>query len=253
MALSKSHPVEQRELFDGDSDSRVRFSRGTIRSVLYGGLRRSLRQLTSPRSWLLAGMHLVVFMAAYWGAYLLRFDFDISPNSLSLYLSSLGWVIGIQLAVFCLLGQFHGWWRYVTFADFAALIYAALISLCMLSSATYFIQPARLIPRGVLGIDFMLIVGMLGALRASWRMFREIFRPMLNGNDCRRALLVGTDLSNGILAHQIQSHFHLPYRVRGFLTTDDRPAGGRLGQIPILGKLKDVEEIAAAYHVPGVE
>ena len=252
MTLSKSHPVEQRELFDDGSDVQGRFSRGTIRSVLYGGLRRSLRQLTSPRSWLLAGMHLVVFVAAYWGAYLLRFDFDIPSNSLSLYLSSLGWVVGIQLAVFYLLGQFHGWWRYVTFADFAALIYVSFISLCALTTATYFIQPEKFIPRGVLGIDFMLIVGLLGALRASWRMFREIFRPMLNGSDCRRALLVGTDLSNGILAHQIQSHFHLPYRVRGFLATDDRPAGGRLGQIPILGKLEDVEEIAAAYRATDV-
>ena len=93
---------------------------------------------------------------------------------------------------------------------------------------------------------------MLGAMRASWRMFREVFRPMLNGKDCHWALLVGTDLSNGILAHQIQSYSDLPYRLRGFLATDGSAAGTHMGQIPILGKLEDVQEIAAAYRATDV-
>ena len=53
------------------------------------------------------------------------------------------------------------------------------------------------------------------------------------------ALLVGTDLSNGILAHQIQSRSDLSYRVRGLLATDETDKGARLGQIPILGKVDD--------------
>ena len=92
----------------------------------------------------------------------------------------------------------------------------------------------------------------LGAVRASWRMFREVLQPMLGSRDCRWALLVGTDLSNGILAHQIQSHFHLPYRVRGLLATEEVGKGARLGQIPILGKLEDVCEIASVYRATDV-
>lgn len=213
---------------------------------------RTIGQFATPRSWFLAGMHLAIFVAAYWAAFLMRFGFDVEQKYLEIFLFSVGWVVGIQMGIFCLLGLFHGWWRYVTFADFAFLVYASFISLCTLTTATYFIQPTYSIPRGVLGINFMLIIGMLGTLRASWRMFREVFQPMLNGSDCRFALLVGTDLPNGILAHQIQSHLHLPYRVRGFLATDDRPAGGRLGQIPILGGLADVRDIAAAYHATDV-
>ena len=242
----------KRQQQDSDLATPEQGLRCLIRTSLKAAYRRTFGQLATPRSWLLAGMHLIVFVAAYWAAFLLRFGFHVPADYVAIYLASLTWVVGIQLAIFCVLGLFHGWWRYVTFADFAALVYASFISLCALTMATYFIQPTYLIPRGVLGINFMLIIGMLGALRASWRMFREVFQPMLNGGDCRWALLVGTDLSNGILAHQIQSHFHLPYRVRGFLTVDDHPIGGRLGQIPILGKLEDVREIAAAYHATDV-
>ncbi|NLF08938.1 MAG: hypothetical protein GX594_13305, partial [Pirellulaceae bacterium] len=121
-------------------------------------------------------MHLAVFVAAYWSAFLLRFGFDVPQDQVEIFTSSLGWVIGIQFGVFCLLGLFHGWWRYVTFADFATLVYASFISLCALTKATYFIQRTDLIPRGVLGINFMMTIGMLGTLRASWRMFREVFQ-----------------------------------------------------------------------------
>ena len=124
------------------------------------------------------------------------------------------------------------------------------MSLFVVAGAEFFFRLP--IPRGVVALDWMLVVGMLGAVRASWRMFGEVFRPMLNASDCRWALLVGTDLSNGILAHQIQSHFRLPYRVRGFLATDGSAAGSHIGQIPILGAVEDVSAIAAAYHTSDV-
>jgi FlaA1/EpsC-like NDP-sugar epimerase len=122
--------------------------------------------------------------------------------------------------------------------------------LLALASVDYFFQLP--IPRGVIALDGILIVAMLGAVRASWRMFREVFHPMLNSKDCRWALLVGTDLSNGILAYQIQSHFRLPYRVRGFLSTDALDAATHVGQIPILGSLENVNQISIAYGVTDV-
>jgi len=149
--------------------------------------------------------------------------------------------------VFCLLGQFQGWWQYVTFSDLANLLFATAISFFTLTMVNYFFYLTHLIPRGIPVIDSILIVAMLGAVRASGRMFREILRPMLIGKNCRWALMVGTDLSNGILAHQIHSHSQLPFRVRGFLSTDHTAAGTNLGQIPILGKLEEVQEITIAY------
>ncbi|MCE5303239.1 MAG: polysaccharide biosynthesis protein [Planctomycetaceae bacterium] len=210
------------------------------------------RQVVSPGSWLLAAVHAAIFTVAYWLAYLLRFDFPIPSASLDIFWATLGWVVGLKLVVFAAFGHFHGWWRYVTFADLVALLWASLASLLAVGSVNYFFQLSHYVPRGVLALDCIMTVLLLGAVRASWRLFREMIRPMLNEKDCRRALLVGTDLSNGILAHQIQSYFHLSYRVRGLLSTGETTPGTRLGQIPILGRLEDVREIAAAYSISDV-
>jgi FlaA1/EpsC-like NDP-sugar epimerase len=218
----------------------------TIRNVLY----RAAKQCATPRAWLLAAAHVVVFATAYLSAYLLRFGFDVTDKSFGTFYSTVGWAVGTQLMVFALLGQFHGWWRYVTFADLTALLRASAVSLVALASVDYFVTLP--IPRGVILLDGILMVGMFGAVRASWRMFREVFHPMLGSKDCRWALLVGTDLSNGILAHQIQSHFRLPYRVRGFLSIDGPDGATHIGQIPILGALEEVRQIAAAYRATDV-
>jgi FlaA1/EpsC-like NDP-sugar epimerase len=221
-----------------------------VRSALSASLRRFARQCVTRRIWLLAAAHAVIFAVAYWSAVVLGFDFAIPAHNLEQFYATLPWVVAAQLVIFGLLGQFHGWWRYVTFADLTAVLRASLLSFVVLAVLkSLFYLP---IPRSVLILDAMLLIGMLGSVRASWRMFREVFHPMLNGKDCRWALLVGTDLSNGILAHQIQSHFRLPYRVRGFVSTDDFVAATHIGQIPILGAVENVGQIAAVYRVTDV-
>jgi FlaA1/EpsC-like NDP-sugar epimerase len=226
--------------------------RNLLRLTIGSRFLRTTGQFSTPRSWLLAVVHLMIFATAYWSAFVLRLDLPLPLNESALFWSSVCWVVGLQLLAFCLLGQFQGWWQYVTFSDLASLILAAGISLITVATVNFFVLLSHPIPRGVLMIDSILMVAMLGAVRASGRMFREILSPMLYGTDCRWALLVGTDLSNAILANQIHSHSQLPYRVRGFLATDDTSTGSSLGQIPILGKLEEVREIAIAYGVSDV-
>jgi FlaA1/EpsC-like NDP-sugar epimerase len=224
--------------------------RDSFRSALRDGFRRLGRQCVTRRIWLLAAAHAVIFAAAYYTAFLLRFDFVIPEKYAADLSATLVSVVGAQLLIFALLGQFHGWWRYVTFSDLTAVVRATLLSLIALAVLkSLFYLP---IPRTVVLIDGILVIGMLGSVRASWRMFGEVFHPMLNAKDCRWALLVGTDLSNGILAHQIQSHFRLPYRVRGLLSIDDFVAATHIGQIPILGAVENVAQIAGTYRVTDV-
>src|SRR5208283_394856 len=44
----------------------------------------------------------------------------------------------------------------------------------------------------------------------------------------------------------------LPYRVRGLLAMEDGAVGSRLGQMPVLGRLEDVREVAAACNASTV-
>jgi FlaA1/EpsC-like NDP-sugar epimerase len=216
------------------------------------------------RVWLLAAGHGALFVCIYWLAFGFRlgFNFDEAPGPtvMTRFWISLPWIVGLKVAVFYAARQYHGWWRYVTFADLVALVRASLVFLILAATADYFVgEPDRFplagqyehIPRGVLLLDCLLTIVVLGALRSSWRVFREHFWPAFNPKDCRWALLVGTDHAAGVLAHQIQSTAQLRCRIRGLVATNGQQAK-RLGQIPILGSLEDIRQIALSSAVTDV-
>jgi len=194
----------------------------------------------------------MVFFAIYWMAFELRFDFALSAPAVEGFWWTVPWVLGVKLIVFYLLGHYHGWWHYVTLADLMALTRACILSLLLIVVIDHFVLTGQYIPRSVLILDCVLGILALGGLRASRRLFREHFTSIFSRNGRRWALLVGADYSSAILAYQIESYFQLPYRIRGFLATDNARKGSRLGQIPILGNLDDLRTTAAAYRITDV-
>jgi FlaA1/EpsC-like NDP-sugar epimerase len=201
----------------------------------------------------LAVGHAALFAGVYWLAFCLRFDFAVPRHALEVFWLSLPWLLTLKCLVFFVSNQFHGWWRFVTFADLVALLRAVLVALVAVAAIDYFLVPSYQIPRSVLILDSLLGLLVLGALRASWRLLREHFHPMLQKKGSG-ALMVGVDHSSAILAYQIQSHLDLGYRIRGFVTThrDAARPGSRLGQIPVLGPVEDIREIATAADAKDV-
>jgi FlaA1/EpsC-like NDP-sugar epimerase len=226
--------------------------RGILRGSAGGTIRMAAGKLVPKRASLLGAAHLVVFALVYWLAFAVRFDDFVLPSRVAeLFWVSLPWVLAVKLMVFFLLGHFHGWWSHVTFADLVALLRASILSFLVVAVTDYFFSTYH-IPRGVLILDCMFAVVALGAMRGSWRLFREHFRPIFDRKETRWTLLVGADISSGILAHQIQSNFQLAYRIRGFLAIDSTKNRSRLGQLPILGSVEDVCQIAAATRATDV-
>jgi FlaA1/EpsC-like NDP-sugar epimerase len=217
-------------------------------------LNRHLHPLRTARFWLLAFFHAALFTGIYWSAYLLRFDFSVPEEDVAFYWNTLSWVLALKLAIFYLAGDFYGWWRYVTFADLAALVRAAFFSLCALVIVIYFFQHSSSIPpRLILPYDFILTILILGSLRASWRMFSEQFWPIFDRSRNRPALLVGVDHNSALLAHQIQAHTQLHYRIKGFIAASDKVhRGERLGRIPVLGGLEDIRTIISSTNATDI-
>ncbi len=208
--------------------------------------RRRGRNYFTPRVWLMALVHLAVFALVYWVAFLLRFDFAIPADYIQVFWGTLLWVLAVKFTLFLIAGQYDGWWTYVTFGDLIALVRYTVAATFIFAATQYFFAMGYYTPRSVIFIDCLGSIAVLGAMRGAWRLYREEFWPILNPNDYRWALLVGTDHATGLLANQIQACRELSYRVRGLLAMDDGAVGSRLGQIPILGRLEDVCEVAAA-------
>ena len=117
-------------------------------------LSRTLQQNVPRRFCLLVAVHLVVLCAAYVLAFGLRFDFAMPAAMTALMWSTLLWVLPLKIVVFYRFGSLHGWWRYVSFADLAALLQASALSLLTVAAIDHFVIWEEQIPRVVLLLDF---------------------------------------------------------------------------------------------------
>ncbi len=204
---------------------------------------------TARRLLFFAAVHLAALAACYASAFQLRFDFDIPADDYDLFLRTAPWVLLLKLAVFCRLGSFQSWWRYVTLADLSILLRASTLSGVAVAAVDYFFIASYQIPRAVLLLDWGLTVLLLGGLRSSSRLLREEFWAAITKSRRRPALIIGAESGGEALARQIEGHPRLDYRIVGFLDENRAYHGSRLGRIPFLGGPLDAARLAEKLSV----
>ncbi len=206
----------------------------------------SIIQRQAVRLPLLLGLHLVLFSLIYAFAFFARFNFQPTPNQPELFLATVGPVVFAKLAVFYFCSYFHGWWRYVTFADLQSLLKVALLSMIVVAFVDYFLLPfTGSIPRLSILLDALTTVIVIGGLRCTWRFADETFNNTLPSRRRRPAILVGTGFTAGKLASQINANPSMPCRINALLATDTKyRRKATLGGVPVLGCLDDMVSVA---------
>ena len=208
-----------------------------------------LRQLLRRRVWLLVAVHLIVFTLSYESALRLRFDWTVPTSEREVFWKLLPWLLALKLLIFHRFRSLHGWWRYVTFEDLAALLRVATVSSLVIASVDHFLLEHYQVPRSILLIDWALTIILLGGLRSMGRMGREVVWPALNSQERRPALMIGADEGAEGLTRQIHNHPKLNYRVVGFLHDNPDHHGSRLGGIPFLGSPDHAVSLAVHHNV----
>jgi FlaA1/EpsC-like NDP-sugar epimerase len=199
-------------------------------------------------------MHVVLFSAIYVFSFFARFNFQFTNNHSDLFWATLGPVVLTKLGVFYLGNHFHGWWRYVTFADLRSLLRVTLVSMLAVVFVDYFLLPfAGSIPRLSILLDALTTVIVIGGLRCTWRFADEVFGTTLPSRRRRPAILVGTDHVTGQLASQINSNQSMSCRITALLaTSQDYRRKATLAGVPVLGNLDEVVSVAKKIDVTEV-
>ena len=89
-------------------------------------------------------------------AFLLRFEFSIPSNFLSIFLKILPWFVGIQLMVFYVSGLYARIWRYTSLFDLYAILSSVAISSGLSFIFIFFTMGNAGYPRSVLILYFIL-------------------------------------------------------------------------------------------------
>jgi len=188
--------------------------------------------------------HALVFAAALWVAFLLRFDFEVTERYVGLMVRAAPIFVLIKLLVFGIFRQYSGWWRYVSLDDLLSVLKSAVASAVVLSGVIY-ISGVREFPRSVIVLDAIVTVAALSALRVMIRWYREktVGREALPSADAVRTLIAGTGPTAEGLIREATRNVGLGLRVVGIVSEDPRHKGTRLGGVPILGTYEEIPRV----------
>lgn len=188
-------------------------------------------------------VYVAVLALSYFGAYVLR-SHEIPPERLPTFWQTLPWVLIVKVVMFLWIGNFLGWWRYVTFHDLASIFQASCGAFAVIFAAS-FLSPSWLrVPSDIAGADALVTIFLLGGLRGSYRYLRERIRPMLVENDVPRTLFIGANESGAAISGRIHTDTRLPFHIVGMLDWNPANWHTTLGGTKVLGGLDDIRSLA---------
>ena len=185
-------------------------------------------------------IHAAVFALANAAAFLLRFEPRVPEAEWQRCLTLLPWLIVLRLAAFQASGLHRTLWRYAGTDELLRTGLAVAASSAAFGVLLAFTPQGAGYSRGVIVIDLMLSVVLLGALRlarrAQSRLRTEIPRT-------RRAVLIASgDVADRVLRTMV-GETQSGYTVIGVLERGADRRGTTLHGVPVLGEQSDLPEV----------
>jgi FlaA1/EpsC-like NDP-sugar epimerase len=193
-------------------------------------------------------LHGFVFISAYLGAFLLRFEFEIPSAYTAPIRETIPLVFLAKAAAFFAFGLFYGWWRYVTIRDVLPIASGCTLGSVLFWGLVSLFQPHLAIPRSVYLIDWGLTLMMVLAARYFIRFGREAFGRR-RGDADRRVLVVGAGAAGQMIVREIRENPSLGMVEVGFVDDDRAKRRARIDGVPVLGGHGDIQEICEKHRV----
>ena len=180
---------------------------------------------------LIIGLDLALVVLANYFAFWLRFDGEIPPGAISLFVETLPWLLLIRGIAFMVFRLNEGLWRYISIWDLKN-IFGGIVSgtIAFYGLVVWGLQIPSY-PRSIFIIDSILLVGFLVGVRLAVRIFekRKVFKKT------RRVLIIGAGDAGEKIVREMQTNSTVSYRPIGFIDDDPSKIGQRIHGVKVLG------------------
>ncbi len=181
---------------------------------------------------------------AWWLAFQLRFDFNVPPTFGDALLETTAMVVAIKLAVFVAFGFYNRWWRYVSTKDMWRAALGVLVASALAALAIYFSDPfERRLPRGVVLMDFVLLLGLVAGTRLLARSIFERPTPSRFVARGKEVIVVGAGDAGQLVIKEMQRTRQLGYTPIGLVDDDPRKKNLRVHGVRVLGTTAELPHI----------
>lgn len=181
-------------------------------------------------------------------SFYLRVGGDLSQYSPRLLLSyDLAFTVTAGV-VFLWAGLYRGIWRYASLPDLLALLKAATLVILIFFPVMFLVTRLADMPRSLVGINWLLLMALLGGPRFAYRVFKDRGLDHVFENTTYAPvpiLLIGAREGADLFIRAMARDPHRTYRVVGILADGAARVGRDIGGVPILGTFDEVSTVVA--------
>lgn len=191
------------------------------------------------RSLLVMLFDLAALVAAWWGAYLLRFNLSVPTEYIDSMLRAVTWAVPLQAIVFRVFGLYEGIWRFASIPDLFRIARAVAVSTLLLAMVLLIARPFPSVPRSVLLLQPVLVLLLMGGSRMLYRAWKE---HRLYGSlriQGKPVLVLGAGEAASSLLRELSRSSE--WRVVGLLDDNSRKHKRTLAGQRILGPLSELD------------
>ena len=138
-------------------------------------------------------------------------------------------------------------WAYASVGELFAIVQAVTFSVLSAWIVQFFINDFSIYDR-LLIATWMLHIILIGGSRFAWRVFRDNF--VSNGNNVKRTLIVGAGDAGAMIVRQLNNpNNDSELKPVAFVDDDPKKQKMHVYNLPVLGKVKDIQKIAERKNI----
>jgi UDP-GlcNAc:undecaprenyl-phosphate GlcNAc-1-phosphate transferase len=191
-------------------------------------------------------LDLILITAAYYAAYLLRFEGELGDN-FPFFIKSLPIMIACQILWFYIIGVYRGDWESTSIRDLTDYAKAVTGGTVMSMLTLLFMYRFYSFSRAVFVIYWILILVLLSLSRLSFRLLDEGIRK--GNHHGRTTLIYGAGIGGQMIVKEIERNLDLGLTVVGLIDDNPRKHKRKIMGYPVFGSQKGLEEIIRKYHI----
>ena len=192
-------------------------------------------------------LDLLVVLAAWFGAYWLRFNLDTIPEHFYQYaLESAPIVLVVQGAALYWFGVLRGIWRFTSLADLVRILKAVAAGTAVLMTFMFLAVRLGSVPRSVPLLYGMLLIAFLAGPRLLYRWFTEQQFALGTG---KRVLVVGAGQAGEMLIRDLLRKAGGNYQPVAIVDDKPRRHGRHVHGVPVVGSCEDITELRESLEI----
>ncbi len=212
---------------------------------------RLLWNLAQRRNfWIVLLVDIILIVAAYVLAYLVRFDWQLSWW-IPIILRTLPFLILCKIPIFYAFGLYQGMWRYTSVSDLINITKAVAVSSGFIILSVLYFNRFVGFSRSVFFMDGIFTFLFLCLHRGTIRYLlqhKELTPWRENGDEKTvkiRLLLIGAGAAAEKVIREIRDNHNVPYEVVGLVDDDRKKHGLKIHGIPVVGGLDTLQKCIA--------